>query len=323
LKLAYSTGNAIVDEVSQMNITGNIIPAEWFHTICNEEGKPMLLAITILSDILYWYRPKEIRDEETGNLIEYRKRFKADFLQRSYRQIERQFGVSKKQARTALEFLCNIGVIKKHLRDEVTKDGMILHNTMFLELIPEKLKELTYPQLDDAGVPLRVPPSVKKVRGVVTDMAYGDNAKVNTNTYNTTNNTTINYNNHINTDDAMEVINTYEEIIKENIEYEYLIQDNHGLDKENIDEIVNIIVEIVAIERKHVFIGGEKYPYQLVKKKLLMLDSEHIRYVMHCMKNNTTKVKNIRSYLLTALYNAPNTIDHYYQAEVKHDLYGC
>jgi len=200
---------------------------------------------------------------------------------------------------------------------------MLLHNTMFLELVPEKLKELTYPQLNDGGVPLRVPPSALEGNKVVTGGTYGDYHEVSTNTNNTTNNSTINYNNHINTEDAMEVINAYEEIVKENIEYEYLIQDNHGLDRENIDEIVNIIVEIVAIERKHVYIGGEKYPYPLVKKKLLMLDSEHIRYVMHCMKNNTTKVKNIRSYLLTALYNAPNTIDHYYQAEVKHDLYGC
>lgn len=156
MKLAYSTGNDIVDEVSEMNFTGNVIPLTWFKTMIGDTGKPMLLAIDLLADIVYWYRPKEIRDEDTGDLIGFQKRFKADFLQRSYRQIEQRFGVTRKQARGAIDYLCSIGVIKKHLRNEMTSMGMPLHNNMYLELVPERLKELTYPQSDD-DVPLRVP----------------------------------------------------------------------------------------------------------------------------------------------------------------------
>lgn len=322
MKLAYSTGNAIVDEVSEMNFTGNVVPLAWFKTMVGEAGKPMLLAIDLLADIVYWYRPKEIRDEGTGDLIGFQKRFKADLLQRSYRQIEQRFGVTRKQARTALDYLCKIGVIRKHLRDEMTPDGIPLHNNMYLELVPERLRELTYPHLDD-DVPLREPPSADEDTRVVTCKTDGGALNVTTSTETTNKINNINNNNHINTEpDVMEAMRAYEEIIKKNIEYEYLVQYNNGLYRKNIDEIVILMVETVSIPRKYIYIGGTRFPYEIVKSQFLKLDYEHILYVITCMKDNTTKVKNIRNYLLTTLYNAPNTIDSYYQAEVNHDLHG-
>ena len=322
MKLAYSTGNAIVDEVSEMNFSGNVVPLTWFKTMLGESGKPMLLAIDLLADIVYWYRPKEIRDEGTGDLIGFQKRFKADLLQRSYRQIEQRFGVTKKQARTALDYLCKIGVIRKHLRNELTSDGTPLHNNMYLELVPEKLKELTYPQFDD-DVPLREPPSANEDTRVVTCKTDGGALNVTTSTETTTEINNINNNNHINTEpDVMETMRAYEEIIKNNIEYEILVQYNNGIYRKNIDEIVILMVETVSIPRKYIYIGGTRFPYEIVKSQFLKLNYEHILYVITCMKDNTTKVKNIRSYLLTTLYNAPNTIDSYYQAEVNHDLHG-
>lgn len=322
MKLAYSTGNAIVDEVSEMNFSGNVVPLTWFKTMLGESGKPMLLAIDLLADIVYWYRPKEIRDEGTGDLIGFQKRFKADLLQRSYRQIEQRFGVTRKQARTALDYLCKIGVIRKHLRNELTSDGTPLHNNMYLELVPEKLKELTYPQFDD-DVPLREPPSANEDTRVVTCKTDGGALNVTTSTETTTEINNINNNNHINTEpDVMETMRAYEEIIKENIEYEILVQYNNGIYCKNIDEIVILMVETVSIPRKYIYIGGTRFPYEIVKSQFLKLNYEHILYVITCMKDNTTKVKNIRSYLLTTLYNAPNTIDSYYQAEVNHDLHG-
>lgn len=322
MKLAYSTGNAIVDEVSEMNFSGNVVPLTWFKTMLGESGKPMLLAIDLLADIVYWYRPKEIRDEGTGDLIGFQKRFKADLLQRSYRQIEQRFGVTKKQARTALDYLCKIGVIRKHLRNELTSDGTPLHNNMYLELVPEKLKELTYPQFDD-DVPLREPPSANEDTRVVTCKTDGGALNVTTSTETTTKINNINNNNHINTEpDVMEAMRAYEEIIKKNIEYKILVQYNNGIYRKNIDEIVILMVETVSIPRKYIYIGGTRFPYEIVKSQFLKLNYEHILYVITCMKDNTTKVKNIRSYLLTTLYNAPNTIDSYYQAEVNHDLHG-
>ncbi len=323
MKLVYSTGNAIVDQIAEINITGNVIPQIWFHTLANEAGKPMMLAINLLGDIVYWYKPREVRDENSGELIGFEKRFKADFLQRSNQQIARRFGVTKKQARLALEFLCEKGVIKKHLRNDKTADGKILYNNMYLELVPDRLKEITYPQSDEGSALEDIPYALQGTR-VVPSKTQGCALGGTTNTENThTQISNIDYNNPIDTMvDEVEVFNIYEQIIKENIEYEYLIQDNQGLDREKINEIVNLMVEIVAIKRQHITINGTRFPYEVVKGQLLKLNSEHVKYVVDSMKKNTTKIRNIRSYLLTALYNAPNTIDNYYQAEVNHDIYG-
>ena len=113
----------------------------------------------------------------------------------------------------------------------------------------------------------------------------------------------------------------YTDIIKENIEYEYLLRDN-SYQKDVIEEILNLIVETVSVKRKTVRIAGADYPYEAVKGKFLKLDMGHIQYVLDCMDKNTTKVRNIKNYLLTALYNAPNTIGNYYQSEVNYDMKG-
>ena len=97
----YSTGNRIVDEVGRINISGNIIPMVWFQAIRYPNGKPNVNAIIILADIVYWYRPTEIRDEITGQVVGRRKKFRDDLLQRSYGQISELFGLTKKQVVTA------------------------------------------------------------------------------------------------------------------------------------------------------------------------------------------------------------------------------
>ncbi len=322
LDISYSTGNPIVDQVGEINISGNVVPITWYQTMIGKSGKPMLLAINLLADIVYWYRPKEIRDEGTGSLVGFQKRFKADLLQRSYRQIENRFGVTKKQARSALDFLNEIGVIKKHLRNEKTPEGVKLHNSMYLELVPEKLIELTFPKSDE-GVPFKESLSANKSTRVISERAVSSDIKETTYTENTTNTTTSDYHNHIGLEiDKVEEMEIYQEIIKENISYDELIKENNGWDKNMIDEIVNLMVETVSIKRKNISINGTDFPYEVVKSQFLKLKSEHIGYVLECMKNTTTKVNNIRSYLLTVLYNSRNTIDSYYQAEVNHDLYG-
>lgn len=112
----------------------------------------------------------------------------------------------------------------------------------------------------------------------------------------------------------------YRDLIRENISYDALITD--GLRKEDIDEIVEILVDTVCSTKPLLVVGGDKKPAQVVKSQLLKLDCEHIRFVLACMKENTTKIRNIRQYLLTTLYNAPVTISNYYGALVNHDLYG-
>ena len=79
----HSTGSPIVDRMCRLQFTGNVIPAAWYRTIIRDNGKPNLTAIIILSDVVYWYRPVEIRDELTGQLCGFKKKFKADILQRN------------------------------------------------------------------------------------------------------------------------------------------------------------------------------------------------------------------------------------------------
>lgn len=121
--------------------------------------------------------------------------------------------------------------------------------------------------------------------------------------------------------DGMDMINAYTDIIKENIEYEYLLSDN-PYKKDVLEEILNLIVETVSVRRKTVRISGTDYPYELVKSKFNKLEMRHIQYVLNCLNKNVTKVRNIKNYLLTSLYNAPNTIGNYYQSEVNHDMDG-
>lgn len=122
--------------------------------------------------------------------------------------------------------------------------------------------------------------------------------------------------------DAMTEIEIITQIVKENIEYEYLTQSCGIGDCGYIDEMVELLVETICVKREKVRIAGADYPYQLVKSKFMKINSSHINYVLLCLHNNTTKVHNVKAYLLTSLYNAPTTIDNYYRAEVNHDMYG-
>lgn len=122
--------------------------------------------------------------------------------------------------------------------------------------------------------------------------------------------------------DGMDKIKAYTEIIKNNMNYDSLIVGCGVCDREYVDEIVELLTETVSIERDTVCIAGAEYPFQMVKGKLLKLNYEHIQYVLECLHRNTTKVRNIRAYLLACLFNAPSTINSYYRAEVNHDMYG-
>ncbi len=123
----YRIGNAVVDQISGMEITGNVIPSAWYRTIRKETGKPYLNAIIILSDIVYWYRAIEVQDEESGEILGYRKKFKADILQRSYQQIAEQFGISKRDASNAMVALEKLGVVKRVFR-KLKVDRFIIPN---------------------------------------------------------------------------------------------------------------------------------------------------------------------------------------------------
>ena len=119
--------------------------------------------------------------------------------------------------------------------------------------------------------------------------------------------------------EAADAYSVYEEIIKDNIEYEHFIK-HTNIDRERLDEIVSLILETVCTKRKTIRIAGDDYPAELVKAKFMKLNSSHIEFVFDCMKENTTKIRNIKQYLKAVLFNAPNTIDSYYTALVAHDM---
>ncbi len=118
-------------------------------------------------------------------------------------------------------------------------------------------------------------------------------------------------------DDA--IIKAYEELIRDNIEFDSLLI-SHPYDREMIEGIVDLILETIVSKSDPILIASERYPASLVKSKLLKLNYMHIEYVLDCFKGNTTKVKNIKKYLLAALFNASTTMDGYYKAEVNHDM---
>ena len=140
------TGHPEVDAIGQLRITGNVTPQSWYQHIrySNKRGNyPDLLAIAILSDIVYWYRPFEVRDETAIHVVSWRKKFKADKLQRSPDAFVKLYGVSLKQVRESLQLLQELGLIDIELRSIKTSYGTI-PRTMFIGLNPCAIAQISY-----------------------------------------------------------------------------------------------------------------------------------------------------------------------------------
>lgn len=148
-QIRYKTENTIVNEVGKMAFTGNVISESWYNTVIAANGRVNLLAVNLLAEIVYWYKPTEIRDERTGDVTWEKKFADEDYLQKSYAQICNKYNVSVKQAREALIVLETLGVVKRHFKTVQTEMGKI-PNVMYLELIPEVLYTLTYPRGEEA-----------------------------------------------------------------------------------------------------------------------------------------------------------------------------
>ena len=118
---------------------------------------------------------------------------------------------------------------------------------------------------------------------------------------------------------SMEEMQDYRELILENIEYDHLCREFETY-REDLDEIVELIVETVCARRKTTRIAGADFPHEVVRSRFLKLDSSHIEFVMECLHNNTTEIRNMKQYLLTVLFNAPTTISNHYTVQVNHDM---
>ena len=183
--ICMKTENDIVNKVGKMRFSGNVIPEVWYKTIVSSNGRVNLLAINILADIVYWYRPMEIRDEMTGDVTWKKKFADDDYLQRNYSKICEKYNVSTKQAREALIVLETLGVVKRHFRTIETEMGKC-PNVMYIELIPDALYKLTYPEPADENGKTSFPSD----KEVFTKKETCPSPEVMTNTKNTTETTT-------------------------------------------------------------------------------------------------------------------------------------
>lgn len=144
-KRGYSIGSSNnVLQMGAIKITGDVIPPIWRVVITRPNGKPHDPAINILADIVYWHRPIEIVDER-GVIIEYRKRFAGDWLQRDYKSFREKFKYSRNQVKQAVDKLVEVGVIETEFRNPVI-EGKKLGNVLYINLVVSKLLELTYPK---------------------------------------------------------------------------------------------------------------------------------------------------------------------------------
>ena len=119
---------------------------------------------------------------------------------------------------------------------------------------------------------------------------------------------------------SVKEMQSYRDLVLENIEYDHLCREFTTY-REDLDEIVELIVETVCAKRKTTRIAGADFPHEVVRSRFLKLDSSHIEFVMECLHNNTTEVRNMKQYLLTVLFNAPTTMSNHYTAQVNHDMY--
>jgi hypothetical protein len=132
-----------VSEIDRIGFEGHIIPHLWYKNIVKPDGKPHLQAITILSDIIFWYRSQKVYDEQTGELVEVTKKFKDDKLQRSYKQFSKLFGLSPRQVKRTVDFLVEHNIVTVEFRTVTLKNGKKLNNVMYIEPNPEVIEKIT------------------------------------------------------------------------------------------------------------------------------------------------------------------------------------
>lgn len=142
---SFATTTPVVDAISRIHFSGNILPHNWFKQIRLVGGHPDTIGCVLLSEIVYWYRSQEQLDEETGQVIGRHKRFRADKLQRSSQAFASKFGFSKRQVLDALNRLEDGGYITKELRTTTTSDGTTLTNVCFVEPVVTKIEAITFP----------------------------------------------------------------------------------------------------------------------------------------------------------------------------------
>ena len=306
--------------IGQINISGNVTPANWWKYIRLPSGRPDATAIALLSEIVYWYRPTEVRDEHTGALLGYRKRFQGDKLQRSYQAFAEQFGFGKRETADALKRLRDAGFITLDLRTVEMLDGVKCSNILFVGINPQAIAAITTPSsvspesnsnnaISDTAITLKRN-TPRRHNGT------GDTPNVDTNTEITTKTTAESTQKN-----TTEMVNGYrdnpilsyqaaEEQFKDQIDYDAIWIDR-PFDRKLLNEIVGLAVDVLTSNAKTIRVNQEERPLGIVQGMYKKLDKFTVEYVIDSIKQCTRKANNIRAVLLTALYNATLTANSY------------
>lgn len=332
------------EEILKLNITGNVIPMAWYQSIrrkdrhpCGpDEGKPYLAAIILLSDIVYWYRPREVRDAVSGMVVGYQKKFKGDILQKSYQSYADQFGFSKREVQAAITFLEELGVITKVFRT-IFSGGATMSNVLFLDLNIGRLEELTYPEepkiienvtedteeMEDAGGITPTCNTYHTEREVSNASVRGITPTCNT-SYSQEGDVYRDYNRDYNRDYPSLPLFCFNNHSCErargrpDFDFQYLTS---LIDKQLIQEILLVIQELFDAPDMEIYnIKNRMIPASKIKKRFSELTEEHLIYVAESYCKLTKKIKKPREYLISCLYNAPATLELATRNQVSADL---
>lgn len=276
----FKTGNPTVDRMGCMQLTGYVIPVSWYRTIRKPNGRSNLAAVLILADIVYWYRAVEVRDEMAGRFI-IREKLQTDTLQRSCQELADQFGLTRRGVRNTITELEQMGVIRR-ISQTQGLDSRAGSDVMFLELNMDVLMKLTYPEELKEALP--------EAKERWSPLQSG----------------------------SMNFYQETEELVKEQISYDALKTDYPYDDR--IDELLGIMVEVLGSGAEVIRVNREDKSAEVVKAQFQKIGKQHIEFVLHCMNESSTRARNIRALLITALYNSVNTISSYYGNLVQYHM---
>ncbi len=319
--MGYADTNQTVKEVGDLKFSGNIIPNIWFKTVTKND-RPNLLAISLLAEIVYWYRPIEKIDETTGETIGYQTKFAGDMLQKSYDELAKNYNVSKRQITDAIIFLEDISVIKRVFRTVEYANGVKSNNVLFIDLNTDILRKLTYPDAAKATEPERENnqrPAGQAVENPVAkkcDTCHEKSGQVSpknvtpvmknreTNTENTTKINNIIYYNPILSRPSIR--DETERMFKQQIDYVYLCEEYEAgiVEMDIVDACVDISCEILASQGKYINISGNKKNLESVKSVLYKLTIHDIESIVKNLTDIEHEIKNPKKYLLASLINA-------------------
>ena len=357
-----TSGNTTVDRMGSIRITGNVIDPEWYRHIKKPSGKPHHLAVTILSDIVYWYRPTDVRDENTGFVVARKKKFKGDLLQKTYKSYATMYGESRDCVKAAFDVLEDMGLIKRYFRDVVHSDGTESNNVMFIDLFPEELCKISNIGNEAKGeVPLKNTPPPLENQGRLTGKTHEEALKT-VGGHGDTNNTLplkigipplgTDDNTYIIQENNTEIINKdyhsidlspekpslcegeddrEKETDNDHDSYHTIISDNiryedliakHPSNIKVIDRILKIMTDTACSKVPYMFVAKKNRPIEEIRDRYLSLRREHIEHILNNLPEDDRGVVLKDKFLMAYLYNAPETINQICSAKNLHNKQG-